>query len=203
MLSPDSKLTTLKSRDLPILEQAQAVAHVPYRMTEGNSCWDGGKPGVSDTFASALWAAGYLLTCMKRGWAGINFHGGGNGYYTPIAGSPSTGLIRRPEYFGIQFAQRFLGAKVVDTTLQGADPRVQSFVFDRQGRRELVLINKTSEPVTCAMPAGVHASAVAKLHAPAIDSRDGVALSSIHGPLRPTITVAAYTANVYRLSYRK
>lgn len=203
LLSPDPKLTTLKSRDLPILEQAQAVAHVPYRMTEGNSCWDGGKPGVSDTFASALWAAGYLLTCMKRGWAGVNFHGGGNGYYTPIAGSPSTGLIRRPEYFGIQFAQRFLGAKVVDTTLQGAYPRIQSFVFDRRGRRELVLINKTSEPVTCAMPAGVHASAVAKLHAPAIDSRDGVALSSINGPSRPTITVAAYTANVYRLSYRK
>jgi hypothetical protein len=32
------------------------------RMTEGNTCYRGGKPGVSDVFAAALWAADYSLT---------------------------------------------------------------------------------------------------------------------------------------------
>ena len=31
-----------------------------YRMTEGNTCYRGGKPGFSDVFAAALWAADYL-----------------------------------------------------------------------------------------------------------------------------------------------
>jgi hypothetical protein len=200
LLSAEPKLTTLKSRDLPILERAQTIAHLPYRMSEGNSCWDGGKPDVSDTFASALWAAGYTLTCMERGWAGVNFHGGGNGFYTPIAGSPSTGLICRPEFFGIRFAQRFAGAKFLNSTLLGADPRVQCFVFDRQGRRELALVNKTGEPVMCSLPDRVEASEIVRLHAPAINAKDDVVLSSIHGSSEKDITVAAYTATIYRLS---
>jgi hypothetical protein len=200
LLSSEPKLTTLKSRDLPVLERAQAIAHLPYRMSEGNSCWDGGKPGVSDTFASALWAAGYTLTCMKRGWAGVNFHGGGNGFYTPIAGSPSTGLVRRPEFFGIRFAQRFAGARFLNSALRGADPRVQAFVFDRQERRELVLVNKTPEPLTCSLPERWRASAIVKLQAPAIDAKDGVTLTSLHGSSKREVSVAAYTASIYRLS---
>src|ERR1700678_3507651 len=31
------------------------------RMTEGNTCYRGGKPGVSDVFAAALWSADYSL----------------------------------------------------------------------------------------------------------------------------------------------
>jgi hypothetical protein len=30
-------------------------------MTEGNTCYRGDKPGVSDVFAGALWAANYSL----------------------------------------------------------------------------------------------------------------------------------------------
>jgi hypothetical protein len=29
------------------------------RMTEGNTCYRGGKPGVSDVFAAALWSADF------------------------------------------------------------------------------------------------------------------------------------------------
>jgi len=34
---------------------------LPFRMAECNSCYNGGKTGVSDTFASALWAVDYML----------------------------------------------------------------------------------------------------------------------------------------------
>ena len=66
----------------------QASAHsdgLLFRMTEGNSCFGGGKPGVSDAFASALWGADYMLTCALAGYCGVNLHGGGDGLYTPIA----------------------------------------------------------------------------------------------------------------------
>jgi hypothetical protein len=49
---------------------------VPVRMTEGNTCFRGGKPGVSDVFASALWAANYALLLAANRYTGVNLHGG-------------------------------------------------------------------------------------------------------------------------------
>jgi len=46
------------------------------RMTEGNTCYRGGKPGVSDVFAAALWAADYSLLLASNGYSGVNLHGG-------------------------------------------------------------------------------------------------------------------------------
>jgi hypothetical protein len=46
------------------------------RMTEGNTCYRGGKPGVSDVFASALWAADYSLLLASNNYSGVNLHGG-------------------------------------------------------------------------------------------------------------------------------
>lgn len=60
-------------------EVARAAAqkmHVRYRMTEGNTVYQGGKPGVSDAYASALWSADYLLHLMQMGYCGVNLHGG-------------------------------------------------------------------------------------------------------------------------------
>jgi hypothetical protein len=202
LLSPDPNLTTLKMRDLPLIEEAQKQAHLPYRMSEGNSCWDGGKPGVSDTFASALWCASYMLTCMKRGWVGVNLHGGGNGYYTPIAGAPSTGFTRRPEFFGIRFAERFVGAKVVEAELHNADRRVDAFVFENANRRELVLVNKTPEPVSCTLPVGT-AAPILSLRSSAINAKEGVEISSLREASRKVVAAPGYAAMVYRLREHK
>jgi hypothetical protein len=46
------------------------------RMTEGNTCYRGGKPGVSDVFAAALWSADYSLLVASNNYSGINLHGG-------------------------------------------------------------------------------------------------------------------------------
>lgn len=46
------------------------------RMTEGNTCYRGGKPGVSDVFAAALWAADYSLLLAINDYSGVNLHGG-------------------------------------------------------------------------------------------------------------------------------
>ena len=59
--------------------QAAAAArkmNVRVRMTEGNTCYRGGKPGVSDVFAAALWSADYSLLLASNNYSGINLHGG-------------------------------------------------------------------------------------------------------------------------------
>jgi hypothetical protein len=49
---------------------------VRVRMTEGNTCYRGGKPGVSDVFAAALWSADYSLLLASNHYSGVNLHGG-------------------------------------------------------------------------------------------------------------------------------
>jgi hypothetical protein len=204
LLSVDPVSSTLKNRDLHVIEDACRVARLPYRMSEGSSCWNGGQTGVSDVYASALWCADYILKCMTRGWAGVNLHGGGDGIYTPIAGAPSRGFTRRPEYFGIRFAQRFAGAAVIETTITNASDRVDVFAFERHGVQELVIVNKTAEDVSCALPAGLTASRRSTLHAPAIDAtsvdpRDGVQITESKSEFTSIAAAAPYTANVYAL----
>jgi hypothetical protein len=46
------------------------------RMTESNTCYRGGKPGVSDVFAAALWSADYSLLLASNDYSGVNLHGG-------------------------------------------------------------------------------------------------------------------------------
>jgi hypothetical protein len=46
------------------------------RMTEGNTCYRGGKPGVSDVFGAALWSADYSLLLASNNYSGVNLHGG-------------------------------------------------------------------------------------------------------------------------------
>jgi hypothetical protein len=61
---------------------------VRVRMTEGNTCYRGGKPGVSDVFAAALWSADYSLLLASNNYSGVNLHGGtGKSVANSVGGS--------------------------------------------------------------------------------------------------------------------
>jgi hypothetical protein len=72
----EPKLAAMHQHNLEDVFAAIRTAHLPFRMSEGNSCWDGGKQGVSDTLASALWCADMMLCFAQYGWVGVNLHGG-------------------------------------------------------------------------------------------------------------------------------
>jgi len=140
LLSPDPRIDAGMSRIMPAAREAKLA----FRMTEGNSCYRGGKPSVSDAFASALWAGDYMLHLARLGCSGVNLHGGStrqiraalgdhlpgadmasrakaavNGpSYTPIAGSPDTGYSARPIYYGMLMANQFAGSTLVDCELE-------------------------------------------------------------------------------------
>jgi hypothetical protein len=65
-------------------------------MTEGNTCYRGGKPGVSDVFAAALWSADYSLSLASNGYSGVNLHGGtGKSVANSVGGSlPGDALLQ-------------------------------------------------------------------------------------------------------------
>jgi len=65
-------------------------------MTEGNTCYRGGKPGVSDVFAAALWSADYSLLLASNDYSGVNLHGGtGKSVANSVGGSlPGDALLQ-------------------------------------------------------------------------------------------------------------
>lgn len=72
LLQPDAKV----SAKAALARTAGTAMGKPWRMTEGNTIYQGGKPGLSDAYASALWSADYLLRLMSMGYCGVNLHGG-------------------------------------------------------------------------------------------------------------------------------
>jgi len=82
--NPDVNIPNLlKPAEMAKVEDAARIATTAaekiglrVRMTEGNTCYRGGKPGVSDVFAAALWAADYSLRLARHNYTGINLHGG-------------------------------------------------------------------------------------------------------------------------------
>jgi hypothetical protein len=156
------------------------AAGLPYRMSEGNTCYSAGKLGVSDTFASALWAGDFLAQIASIGGTGVNLHGGGNGLYTPIAGSRKQGFSARPDYYGMLIARPLLGATILNSELQAAGLNVTAYAAQKKGKLMVLAFNKDSKPASLAInaPAG-HVSggaAIVRLTAPGIASTSGVTL---------------------------
>jgi hypothetical protein len=170
LLSDDPRLT----REMPILVAAGKTAGVPYRMTEGNSCYHGGQPGVSDAFASALWAADYMLRVAQAGYTGVNLHGGGEGYYAPITGEPNATKLR-PEYYGMRLAQRFAGATFIGVSLAGDARDVNAYAARVEDVLLVAIVNKSGNPVEARLRDGL-ARAIERwtLTAPSLDAKDGV-----------------------------
>ena len=85
LMKPNAILPGLLGR----LEAVSRSSRVPYRICETNSCFGGGKPGVSDTMAAALWGLDFMFTLAQFNAAGVNMETGVNhlgflSYYTPI-----------------------------------------------------------------------------------------------------------------------
>jgi hypothetical protein len=192
LLSDDPRL----GRDMPILVAAGKTAGVPYRMTEGNSCYHGGQPGVSDAFAAALWAANYLLRVAQAGFAGVNLHGGGEGYYAPITGEPNATKLR-PEYYGMQLAQRFAGATFVGVSVAGNARDVNAYAADVKEALLVALVNRSGTPVQVRLRGGVTRAAECwTLSAPSLDATDGTQFAQ--GSMDERL-VPAYSALFWKL----
>lgn len=148
---------------------------LPFRLAETNSCYQGGKQGVSDTFASALWSADLMYQLAAAGGTGINFHGGGYGWYTPIAGTQENGFLARPIYYGmLLFAQAGAGQLVESKIDQPeAAPLLTAYgLRSSSGAIKVAVFNKhLDRSVHLSLDAGQRAQRITalRLRAPRLD----------------------------------
>lgn len=185
---------------------------LPLRLTEANSYYFGGADGVSNVFASALWAADFMLALASRGVAGVHFHGGtlrsveaslGRGAdadatgdltarrdavssrYSAIAGDAALGFQPRPIFHGIELAQRFAGARLLGGQLAAGGVNLTAYAAQRDGSTLVALINKDAARDATVALGGLppHAAgSLSRLRAPALDSRRDVSFADA-GPV--------------------
>ncbi len=148
LLSPNVR----RAEDAMLAKQvaiARAAA-TPLRVDETNSVSCEGRPGVSDTLASALWALDYSAHAITAGLAGVNFHDllTKPGAYSPLlAPSPAAlaagALHAQPEWYALLAADQLRGARPLPTSVGGAEPGALGASAFRgpDGRLRLVLVD--------------------------------------------------------------
>jgi Glycosyl hydrolase family 79, N-terminal domain len=165
---------------LPDIRTARQ-SRVAYRLTESNTCYSGGKAGVSNTFASALWVIDFMLSLAAAGGSGVNLHGGGDGLYTPIAGSMGRGFSARPIYYGMLVARQFLGANLLAIDLDSGGSDLKAYASSAASGLRVVVINREAMPVLVQLRVqnlgGRRAGNVWRLEAPSTSSTTGITLA--------------------------
>jgi len=189
LLRPDPKLAPMLAQ----LSAASKSSGIPYRICETNSFSGGGKPGVSDAFASALWALSFMYTLAAGGCGGVNMETGVNqlGFissYSPIGDDEHGHYTAAPEYYGmLAFAQggksRLFGCDLV-----AGGVNLEAFATQPGGDQMVVtLIHKGGAPDALVNFEGAGAfkkASVLRLSGPSLESRTGVRLGGAE--LTPT-----------------
>ena len=163
---------TSLSRILPRLQAISAASRIPYRFCEVNSCFHGGKPGVADTFASALWVLDLMHTMASFDCGGINIETGINQLdrisdYSPIHPDGKGGYVARPIYYGMLAFARGGRGKRLPVDVDAGDANFKAFaVGEDAGVSRLTLINKEMNTSIEAKIVGPSSGCVSKHCAP-------------------------------------
>jgi hypothetical protein len=161
-------------------------AGAPVHLAEMNSATCGGVPGISDAFASALWAPGALFEMAHAGVGGVDLHSWPRAPYAPFAfTTPRAGATRahaRPLYYGLLLfaAAAGHGSRLLPTQVS-TDSGVRAWAtLTRSGGLRVVAVNPSSTNaarVTVAVRGASTRPAVLRLmRAPGLRAQGGVSL---------------------------
>jgi hypothetical protein len=165
-----------------------AIAHargLQFRVDEINSVTCGGAPGVSDTFASALWALDTLFELARAGVDGVNVQTSPGGSYQIFTFQQLQGswqAVVRPEYYGLlMFAEATpRGSRLLSLTGTISSVVKSWATLAPNGVTRVVLINKDTAHAHTARvrPSGAVRSAILeRLEAPSVRATSGVTLA--------------------------
>jgi hypothetical protein len=190
--TPHASLTKLLQSDrqlAPLLERLARYSRtyrLPYRITETNSVYDEGQPGVSDTLSAALWGLEFMFKSAAAGAAGVNFHGGVHNRrasddkaYTPI-GRSGDHYRAMPLYYGmLMFAQAGRGALIPARLVPDTSDLKAFAVRAPEGTLWVCLINQNitrDHRVTIDSGRKFVVASMLRLAGPAIEAAAGVTL---------------------------
>ncbi|HEX4008744.1 MAG TPA: glycosyl hydrolase family 79 C-terminal domain-containing protein [Solirubrobacteraceae bacterium] len=176
LLSPAAS-TGMAQALRPVVDAAND-AGLALRLTELNSVNCGGRPGVSDSFATALWAPDALFALLRAGVDGVNLHVRADAINAPFALTPG-GLQARPLLYGLIFFSRALGPDAQLVKVDATAPRASNLsawgVRVGSDTLHVVLIDKGRRSVRVALRLPATATAtVQRLQAPSAASQNGV-----------------------------
>ncbi len=180
----DSSITyhTILAKDgrlpnyLTALNTSASKYQLGYSISECNSVSDGGKKGVSDVFASALWALDYMWTVASYHGQGINFHGGAGGAYTPVARTNGT-ITARPEYYAMLAFKAGSSGSIIPADVDL--PQLNGAVYACTASQStcITLINKEEQQnisFTIQPGRNIAVVEVVRMTAPSLTATDGV-----------------------------
>ena len=164
---------------------------IPLRIDEANTVSCGGVAGISDTFASALWATGYITQAMAAGTAGINLQGNPTNCvgYTPLCAPDSTALTQgdlraQPEWYALLLTHTLIGYRPLSTTISAeVSPNIVAAGFSGPGHSlKVVLCDNEPEgtspmAVQIQVGAGMGAAQVQRLTDSSPSATSGVLLA--------------------------
>lgn len=179
LLHTDPKLDPM----LAELEAASKSCGVPYRICETNSFSGGGKPGVSDRFASALWVLDFIYRLASAQCSGVNMETGVNqlGFissYSPIGDDEHGHYVAAPEFYGMLAFARGAEGNLIDRQLHAGTLNLEAYAtLKRDKRLCITLINKeaardTSIVIERTLP--FQRGSLLRLSAPSLESSSGV-----------------------------
>jgi hypothetical protein len=159
---------------------------IPFRMGEMNSLSNGGGPGISDAFESALWAVDVMFEYANVSVDGVNWQCGNGGAYGAFefaqqssqAGIAYSLTSVRPLYYGLLFFQAATGnaAHLLPVSLSTEANLTAWATVDASSTPRLVLVNKDEQStgtVNVTIRGYSHAQ-IFRLTAPSYQSTSGI-----------------------------
>jgi hypothetical protein len=206
LLHTDPKLAPTLAK----LNAASESSGVSYRICETNSFSGGGKPGVSDTLAAALWVLDFMFVLASAGCAGVNMETGVNQHgfissYSPISDDEQGHYWAAAEYYGmLAFAQSGAG-RIIRSSIDVGDRNITAHATQSTNDRTVVtVINKEPSSdvvvdIDSRQSASFRRGSLVRLSGPSVESKSGVSLGSasvsIGGLWKPTRTEAVVATN--------
>jgi hypothetical protein len=206
-----------EARSLATYMSLQAKNGVPVRIDEVNSVSCGGVAGISNTFASALWATGYIAQAMTAGTVGINLQGNPVNCpgYTPVCAPDPLALAQgdlraEPDWYALLLTSSLVGDRPLPTTI-AATPApnlaASSFLAPEHAVKVVLVDDEPpgSAPLALSLSLGsaIAKASILRLTAPAPSATSGVAIAgravatngSWRAPTHPE-TVTAHAGTV-------
>ncbi len=178
LISPDPQLTG----ELTLLDAGVEQLGIPYRISECNSFYNGGAPGVSDSYASSLWVIDFLFSVALGGSTGVNMHGGSNGPgYTPISDNDGGVVEARPEYYGLLFFTLAGTGTLLETQLSAGSVDATAYaVRTVTGGLNLMLVNKDTQNLILSIETNqnIQTATLQTMTGPSLAATSGVAIQN-------------------------
>ena len=164
------------------VEPAVQLAHLigkPFRLDELGSVTCGGVPGVSNSFATALWAPDALFSLWAAGLDAVNVHIRADRVNGPLQIGP-LGFTARPLFYGLALFSRAAspGGQLLPIRITSPSGISGWAVQVSTGALHVVLLNKgaTDANVRLAFP-DTSSVTVQRLLAPSVAATSGVTLA--------------------------